>query len=45
MRNVIVKWKGIGRSEIAQEKEVRKRQEDFWKTIRLREEVKEYGFL
>ena len=47
MRNVIiiVRWKGVGRFEIAQEKEVRKRHEDFWKTIRLRENVKEYGLL
>ena len=45
LRNVIVKWKGVGRFEIAQGKEVRKRHEEFWKTICLREKVKEYGLL
>ena len=39
MRNV--NWKGVGRFEIPQEKEVRKRHEEFWKNIRLAEKVKE----
>ena len=41
MRNVTVNWKGVGRFEIPQEKEVRKRHAEFWKRIRLREKVKE----
>ena len=40
-RNVIVNWKGVGRFEIPQEKEVRKRHAEYWKNIRLGEKVKE----
>ena len=39
MRDVVVNWIGVGRSEVPQEKELRKHQADFWKTSRLREKV------
>ena len=39
MRDVVVNWKGVGRFEVPQEKELRKHHADFWKTSRLREKV------
>ena len=39
MRNVDVQWKGIGCYEVLCEKEVRKKHEEFWKTLRLKKKV------
>lgn len=42
MRNVDVQWKGIGRYEVLREKEIRKKHEEFWKTLRLKKKVESY---
>lgn len=39
MRNVDVEWKGIGRYEVLREKEIRKKHEEFRKTLRLKKKV------
>ena len=39
MRNVDVQWKEIGRYEVLREKEIRKKHEEFWKTLHLKKKV------
>lgn len=39
MRNVDVQWKGISRYEVLHKKEIRKKHEEFWKTLRLKKKV------